>query len=199
MNMRKVLLLGVLLTALYSVSLYGCAYTDPQAAAATAQAFMEAGKKGDRQAWEATLTEKARQEMDTQVGKKVNVKDQVPGGYTIGQPTITDDTAEVPVTVKGKDQNAESETTIKLKMRREKGDWRVYAMTLPTTPDGPEFTVDFENTAALLGEIMKQVPQGMNALGAGLNALGDGFKAAGESLQKSAADAAAKNGQNLVR
>lgn len=61
--------------------------------------------------------------------------------YTVGQAVITENTAQVPVTMKDKGKNVQ----IKLTMRREANQWKIYAVTFPLYPGEVEITLDLEH------------------------------------------------------
>ncbi len=96
----------------------------------------------------------------------------------------------VPVTVKesGKDQ------PMKFRMRREEGQWRIYAFAVPLTPGGPEMNIDMEHPEAILGEAFKgmaeSMAKGMKAMGEGMGA---GMRAFGEGMKKGLNDPGAAN------
>lgn len=142
----------------------GC-NSDQRAAAYVTQQFLDAGKRGDETAVKATLTAKAQEKWSTMIGSSVTKQNQN-AEYTVGDPVITDDIAVVPVQVKAKDQQQE----IKVKLRKEEGQWRVYAMLIPA--NGIELTLDFENPEEMAGEMFKALGQGM----------GEMFKAMGKGM-----------------
>src|SRR5262245_24127786 len=98
----------VVLALVPALLLSGCGGSDP---AGTARAFMEASKRGDDQAMKSLLTKKAQENLnkkDNNISLKKNGADNK-GDYTVGQATVTGDTAQVPITVKenGKDSTGQ--------------------------------------------------------------------------------------------
>lgn len=144
----------------------------------TARAFMEAMNKADEPAVRATLTKTANQKME----KPLELKADHAMEYTIGQGTVTQNTAQVPVAIKQEDGKEE---TLHFRLRQEEGQWRIYAMTVPTDPNGTEITLDFEHPETYYGEVFKSLG---DSLGAMLQGMGDGLgamlKGIGDGLQK---------------
>ncbi|MCI0332700.1 MAG: hypothetical protein L0228_05715 [Planctomycetes bacterium] len=106
--------------------------------AAVVRAFLEAQKKGDIAGGLAVLTEKARQKSggqitDSEVGPSAK--------YRIEKATIDGDTARVPV--KLTDNGLTMPALVRL--RREAGVWRIYAMSLFADEGEEGMTLDFEN------------------------------------------------------
>lgn len=183
MRNASVRLMGWALLLAVGGTLLGCR-SDQSAATETARQFMEAAQKGDEQALKATLTTKAREKMNAGTSSRLNLKKNGTGDYTLGQATVDGDTAQVPMTLKQSDK----ETQGHVKLRREEGQWKVYALSIALVPGGQEMNLDLENPEAILGELMKQMPQvmgeGMKAMGEGFKAMGEGFKKAGEEMRK---------------
>lgn len=183
MRNASVRLMGWALLLAVGGTLLGCK-SDQSAATETARQFMEAAQKGDAQALKATLTTKAREKMNAGTSSRLNLKKNGTGDYTLGQATVDGDTAQVPMTVKQEGK----ETQGHVKLRREEGQWKVHALSIALVPGGQEMTLDLENPEAILGELMKQMPQvmgeGMKAMGEGFKAMGEGFKKAGDEMRK---------------
>ncbi len=157
------------LALILGLMLAGC-HNDQRAAETTVRNFMEASKTGDKNGVNATLTTKAREKM--QSGTGTNMATQKAGSsadYTIGETTVNGDTAQVPVTV----NNNGREQQMTMKLRREDGEWRIYAMAIPLGPGGADFTFDFENPEGSLGEMFKGMGQ---AMGQALRGMSEGFK-----------------------
>jgi hypothetical protein len=152
----------------------GCGHSDRKAAEATARAFLEAADRGDNQALRATLTKQAQEAMGDDIGKRSSTE-RDHSEYVIGQAAIADDTARVPVTVQEKD----SEKRVAFKMRREDGQWRIYALSLPLEADGGELTLDFEHPEAIAGQVFALIGKGMGemfrGMGEGVSAMAKGF------------------------
>jgi hypothetical protein len=165
------------------LTLLACGKSDQAAAHDTTVNFMSALNSGDRQALDNTLTLKARDAMkDSKLGdnKKEN------GDYNVGDAKVDGDNAEVPVTVK--DSDSDKTHDIKVKLRREANEWRVYAMVIPTDSAGGDLTIDFEHPEAIVGDVFQVIGKGVGSLlkgvGEGLGAmfegLGRGLRAAGK-------------------
>lgn len=169
---------------LLALVLCGCGRSDPQRAQDTAQKFMDAVNSGDRNALTATLTQKAREHIGNSADSSTNGKSTE---YRLGDATVTEDTATVPVIVK--ENGKESQTH--LHMRREDGEWRVNALSL----DDPGITIDFENPDAFLGDFAKVIPGLFRSLGQGMGEMfkgmmqgvGEGLKSLQQNLQQAPA------------
>lgn len=182
-------MMGLILLLAVGGTLLGC-HNDQRASEDTARSFMEAAQKGDEQALKATLTTKAREKLNAGTSSRLNLKKNGAGDYTLGQATVDGDTAQVPMTLKREGK----ETKGHIKLRREEGQWKVYALSAPLVPGGQELTFDLENPEAILGELMKQMPQ---VMGEGMKTMGEGFKAMGEGLKKAGSEMN-KGDSNLV-
>lgn len=157
---------GVLLG---SIGLTGCQPSEEQKAKATARAFFQAFCEDNRTAMKAVLTQKARRFIEDFAG----VRTTLDAEYTLEQAAVTDDTAQVYFTLK----EEKSATKGHLKLRREEGEWRVYAITANTLPGGGEWTINFENPSELT-EVFRELGRSIGeALG---KALTEGLKAAGD-------------------
>lgn len=165
-----------LLTLAVGLTLGGCRRSDEQRAQDTARAFLEAAQRGDKEATKTTLTKKARENVDS--GNGVKIEKQEKHDFTVGQATVEGDTAQVPVTFQENGQ----EKSIKLKLRREENEWRVYALAFPMNPGGTEFTLDFENPESAMSELLgRAFSEGVKTFGEGMGRAVKGFA---EGFQK---------------
>jgi len=169
---RSLRMCGAAVLALcLGLALSGC-HNDQRAAKDTARNFWEAAKKGDKPGVEATLTKQAREKA---LASPVNLPIQGNSvEYTVAEAKVTDDTAEVPVTVKDKGQTQ----NVQMKLRREDGQWLIYAMSVPLGPTGQQITIDFEHPENFIGDMMRQ---GTKAL---IQDMGQGAKGMGEGIQQ---------------
>ena len=164
--------------SMISISQLGCGPADAQAAQSTVDRFMKASESNDQAGVEATLTKKAREMMHGKVD--LNNKNSSHEKYTIGEAVIDKDSATVPVTKEG-----EKESPVKFRLRREDGEWRIYALTVAGLPGGGDFTINFEDPATMVPEIFKAIGfglgEGMKELG---KSLGSGMKSFAEGFQQ---------------
>jgi hypothetical protein len=127
---------------------------------ATARAFMVASQDGDVDAVKALLTDKARELVESQLAV-AGMPGRMPGAkglevkYRVGQAATSGDTAKVPVTTDVNGPAGQQQITTTLLLRRERGAWRVYGMSVTGGPGGMELTMDFENPQAS-AEALKQ-------------------------------------------
>lgn len=189
-TMRSRTMLGWIVVAIVlgGLALGGCRKSEEQKAKETAQAFFSAAETDNKPALKNTLTEQARRNVKIEPHDK-----NMPGfdgDYTLENASVHDDTAEVNFVMKNKDgDSAPGHFT----MRRENGEWRIYAMTLKALPNGGEITMNFENPTAVFADLFRELPslmaEGMKAMGEGFKAMGEGFKSAGEQIKREAAHA----------
>ncbi len=193
----------------------GCGKSDAQMAGDTARTFMSALANDDKMLARAQMTRLAREKMADADSASDKSGGMGKDGYTVGEATIDGDSASVPVTVteandgtggEGESEaappaptvteigsdNASKETrsstqTIVLKMRREEGQWKVWAMRVPLAPGGPNITMDFEHPEAILGEAFKGIGEG---IGAAMKGLGEGMVAMFQGMAKGMAEGA---------
>jgi hypothetical protein len=170
--------------------LAGCRGGDPSS---VTRQFIDACNRNDSPGAEALLTKLARQNTNTDSGKSISLtkKDPTTGAdrkwndFVVGSASIDGDNAIVPVTT-NKDGKSE---TVKFKLRREDGAWRIFALIIPISP-GNEMTLDLEHPESMFAEMFKALPQAMEkgtkALGDGLKALGDGLSKMGSGIGKGA-------------
>lgn len=130
------------------LALRGGSAKDVAAVKAVAQAFLEASKNNDAKAFRAVLTEKARKNLQSGAFEQQELSG------SIGDITVKRNTAEVSIIVPaGEGQDLEAI----LKLRRESGEWRVYAFAapLPQLLGGRRITIDFENPQATQKEMVQ--------------------------------------------
>lgn len=140
-----------------------------------ARAFMEAGNAGDLEKVRSLVTEKAWEGARTNldVGDAENV------GFEVGEAEIEGDSAMVPVQVNDGGQ----EMTMRLKMRREKSEWRIHAMTM-VLAEGMEVTMDLENPGGPMGAASEAMMESMESLFEDLGQeMEDAFAGIAEDLQ----------------
>ena len=176
-------IVGTLL--LWGLALTGCRKSEEQRAKETAQAFLSAADADNAAALRNTLTQQARQNI-TQKNDRTKLSG-FEGGYTLENAAVQDDTAQVYFVLKYRDGDT---TPGHFKMRRENGEWRIYAMTVKALPDSGEITMDFENPTRVFADLFRELPnvmaEGMKAMGEGFKTMGEGFKAAGEEIKRDA-------------
>ncbi len=180
----------LLITMLTAFALAGCGRSDERAAQETVQNFMSATARHDAPGAKANLTSLAQANVN-EANPAGSAKMTFGGGgdFSVGGAVVTDDQATVPVTTRDHNQ----ETTLHFKLRREAGQWRIFALTTPIKPGGTEITLDFEHPERMVGEMLKALPQGFKegaqAMGEGAKAFGEGFKAMGEAFKQGAENA----------
>lgn len=152
--------------------------------AGRAQAFLDACRRNDTSAIRAALTARARSNVSVHPNEESPPKDMKPADWRIGRTTITGDTASVAITMK---DDSGTEAPGHLKLRREDGEWRVYAMAVEVPPAGRELVLDFEHPESIAGEALalglrtaahaltNALPKIGEELGRGLRQLGDGL------------------------
>lgn len=165
---------------LVCASMVGCGRHDPSS---VTKSFIEASNRGDKETAESLLTRLARENVRSGKGEGVSIirkdpvtkKDRKWDDYTVGAATVGGDNATVPISTK----TNEKAETIKVKLRREDGSWRVYGFALPIDPNGQEITLDLEHPEHFAGELLKILP---TAFGEGLKKLGDALSKAGNEI-----------------
>lgn len=168
---------------IFALGLAGCGRNDP---ASVTKAFIDASNRGDKESAEALLTRLARENVKSGKGEGVSItkKDPVTSknrkwdDYSVGAAVIDGENATVPVTTKS---NEKSET-MKFKLRREDGAWKVFGFAFPIDANGQEIVLDLEHPERFAGELLKALPQ---ALGEGLKKLGDALSKAGNDISNS--------------
>lgn len=170
--------------------------------AKTADAFLEATQKGDSAAYEAAFTRKAR-EAGKQAGIPLRVE-VTPAGdegqrkrLRVGSTQVEGETAEVTLV----DPSApEQSLPLKLKMRKDEGQWRIFAVVAPIAGADTQVTLDYEHPASIPADLLtgmargwgaKVIGQGLKAIGEGLRTAGDGLVGAGDAMEKEAGPAVA--------
>ena len=180
----------------------GCGKSDNAQVSEAAKTFMSGSANGDRSLMESTLTKLAREKVSDGSVSIGGENGMGRNGYTIGTPAIDSDSASVPVTITTKGESAEPTTVtevgedtgegtndalssndapkteiITLKLRRESGEWKIWAMRVPLVPNGPTLTMDFEHPEAVIGNAFKQMGEGVGAAMKGIGqGLGEMFK-----------------------
>lgn len=154
--------------------------------ARTADAFLQAAQKGDSAAYEAAFTRKAR-EAGKQAGMPLRVE-VTPAGdedlrkrLRVGATQVEGETAEVTLV----DPSApEGSLPLKLKMRKDEGQWRICAVVAPIAGTDTQVTLDYENPASIPADLLAGMARGWGSrvIGAGLRAIGEGLKTAGDGL-----------------
>ncbi|MDX1932862.1 MAG: hypothetical protein SFU56_09685 [Capsulimonadales bacterium] len=140
----------------------GCR-SDASDVRSVARAFIEASGREDAAAVRQVVTRGARPYFQEHTATPKRETGNV-GGFKVEEPTIQGETAVVPV--RWTDETGAEVRSLRL--RREEGEWRVYALELPSFPGGPTMTMDFENPMAILpqamrtaGVVMGQAARGM--------------------------------------
>ncbi len=163
--------------------------------AKAADAFLQATQRGDSAAYEAAFTRKAR-EAGKQAGMPLRVEVTPAGGgdqrkrLRVGDTHLDGEIAEVTLV----DPSAPEESLpLKLKMRKDEGEWRVFAVVAPIAGTGTQVTLDYENPASIPADLLtgmargwgaKVIGQGLKAIGEGLKTAGDGLVGAGNAMEK---------------
>ena len=171
----------------------GCGPSERQRVQTVSDQFLEAMSQKDWIRAKPLLTEKARDAMgnvnpftDETVSEDENEKrasSPRSDTYTVGEPSIDDTLASVPVTL----IRGERTTLGVLRLRREDGEWRVRALRIEGEGEGdrPGITLDFEEPgAALLGAAFRAVGEGVGEM---LKGIGQGMGAFMEGIGKGAA------------
>jgi hypothetical protein len=116
--------------------------SDRDAVEAAARGFLSATKERHPEKAEAFLTAKARTQFAKSAGVDRNAGRLLGATYQLGEPTITGDTADIPVTVR----EAGKEQKMGLKLRRMDGKWGIFALSGRIIPDDPdsEIVMNFE-------------------------------------------------------
>jgi hypothetical protein len=125
--------------------------SDRDAIEAVAKGFVKAQKEQDQEAAKALLTDKAEAHYDELLPG--NLRDAFSGGfYQLGEPVISGDTAQVPVTIR----EAGKEVKVRLKLRRVGGKWQVFAMLVRRIPNDPdsEIVMNFEDPEAIYERVL---------------------------------------------
>ncbi len=154
--------------------------------ARTADAFLQASQEGDSAAYEAAFTRKAR-EAGKQAGMPLRVE-VTPAGdedlrkrLRVGATQVEGETADVTLI----DPSApEGSLPLKLKMRKDEGQWRICAVVAPIAGTGTQVTLDYENPGSIPADLLAGMARGWGSkvIGAGLKAIGEGLKTAGDGL-----------------
>ncbi len=124
---------------------------------AAAKGFLKALKERDLKGAEAFLTAKAKTEFAKHVGTNRSAGLLLGATYQLGEPAITGDTAQIPVTLR----EAGEDKKMGLKLRRADGKWGVFAQSGRVNPDDPdsEIVVNFEEPEATFGQLFGGKPQ----------------------------------------
>lgn len=130
----------------------------------SARQFLAAIHQGDARAAQAVATQAAR----PNIARMFTESQPNKAGFTLGEATIKDETAEVAVALQGESKGATPGVVL---LRKEENQWRVWGLRLKAD-SGTELTLDLEHPERLVGE----------ALGLALGELTKGL----ESLSKSA-------------
>ena len=179
--MLKQIQLAVLIAT--CAALFGCGHNDP---VSVTKSFIDASNRGDKETAESLFTRLARENVRSGKGDGVSItkkdpvtnKDRKWDDYSVGSATVEGDNATVPVSTK----SAEKQETVKFKLRREEGAWKIYAFAFPIETAGQDITLDLEHPERFAGEVLKILP---TALGEGLKTLGDAFTKAGNEISNS--------------
>jgi hypothetical protein len=176
--------------ALFLAFSAGCGPSERQRVQTVSDQFLDAMSQEDWNRAKPLLTEKARDAMGgvdpfsdssgTDSEKQASSSPRTET-YTVGEPSIEDTLASVPVTlVRGDRTNLGM-----LRLRREDGEWRVRALRIEGEGDRPGVTLDFEEPgAALLGAAFRAVGEGIGEM---LKGIGQGMEAFMEGIGKGAA------------
>ncbi len=135
--------------------------TTTQSPEEVAERVMQAATSKDEAAFMAVLTAKARESLASDDSGSFSGQEYE--SYEIGDAVIDGSEASVPVSA----TNAGESENLNLKLRREDGAWRLYAMGMVVAPD-TEMTINFEN----IGQMMQELTEGLG------EALGDAFSSA---------------------
>ena len=156
------------------VALSGCSFK--RSPEATTSQFMEALRRADEPAVRSLMTRAARE----RTNKPLDLGHKDTMQYTLGQPTVHDDTASVPVTIH---DNGKTDS-ITVKMKQDEGEWRVYALGFAVAPGSSEITFDMEHPDALFADIFRGLGEGMGAMFKGMGeGMGAMMKGLGEGVQ----------------
>jgi Protein of unknown function (DUF3828) len=151
--MSRTLFFGVLIAAF--LMLTGCK-SDSAAIKNRAQDFLVALDAGNKADLDLVLTKKAKEQPLGQslidISKKGNDdrNGRSNSSHTLGEVAIEKDTATVAVTLKD-DKGETTPGTVHL--RREEGDWKVYALTVIIK--GNTIMLDFENPERVISDIFQ--------------------------------------------
>lgn len=158
--------------------------TDSHRASETARTFAAAFDRGDTDACQGTLTRAARERLSEWGALSRDRHHDGHHGATkefrVGTPLINGDQATVTVTEitpdgEGGNRSPQQAT---VRMRREDGAWRVYAMTLPLEAGLSPVTLDFEHPEAIVSELMRATGEATGrAMGAFARGMEQGMKA----------------------
>jgi hypothetical protein len=155
----------------------GCR-SDEKVASDTATRFMFAMQHKNADEMKATLTQVGQQKWTGDLTKDNDQKnsDSKDNDFVVKQVTIKDQTAEAVVdAVSGKSDHAE----LRVEMRRENGDWKVYAFEIPA--NGMNLTYDFEHPENFASNVLYGVGK---ALGEGFSQLSKGFQSMAEGFSQ---------------
>lgn len=161
----------IALTLLFALSWMGCKNTNSPESVSLQ--FIEAAKHNDKEKTLALLTEKARENLkgSNQVWNNNSSKDEP---LTVSETNIQNDKAEV--TLRG--ESDKEKGALKVLLRQESGQWRVYGITIRAEKDDL-LTIDFEDPAKSLGGFLEGLGRSVG------KAVGEGLKSAGDALKKS--------------
>ncbi len=124
---------------------------------AVARGFLTALKERHPDKAEAFLTARARKTFAKSVSPDRGAGQMLGATYQLGVPTITGDTADIPVILREAGQEQKST----LKLRREGGKWAVFAQAGRIIPDDPstEIVMNFEEPEAIAGQLLGGKPE----------------------------------------
>ena len=168
-----------------AAALAGCSRITPEL---RAREFIEALNSDDKARAESLMTKVARERMHSDDGKSLNLSnkgtdahDRKWSNFEVGKAEINGEVAVVPIET----HDGYKLETIKLKLRREDSDWRVFAIAFPIKTIGTELTLDFEHPESFVGDLLKVgFEEGGKALGKGMEALGQGLAKMGEGFAR---------------
>ncbi len=132
---------------------------DRDAIEAVVRGFLKAQKEHDRERSQSFLTAKAKTKFAELSASNRSEGLLLGATYQLGEPVITGDTAQIPVTFR----EAGTEQKGGLKLRREGGKWGIFAQSGRIIPDDPasEIVMNFEEPEAMFGEIFGGKPGDM--------------------------------------
>lgn len=131
---------------------------DQAAVASVARAFLQAVKKKDARPPVALLTRKAQKNFET--GDLTFEPETDPVAHRVGKVTLKGNRAEVSlIPIKDGGENPE----VSLRLRKEAGKWRIYALAFREAPGSPVVVFDFENPNAMFEAMKKDIEQAMEA------------------------------------
>ncbi len=124
-----------------------------EAILAVAEGFLAASAANDMETAKTFATTKARESLDEMSGPD----DGGERSFELGEVSIADGiaTVEATLTEDGEDEPG------KVLLKREEGEWRVFAIAMVLGEDGPEMTLNFENMEEGLGGLVQGIAEGM--------------------------------------